>query len=151
MATDKELLSLLKATEGSLKTFVTDEFQSKNAHLLDKYSDQEILEVFKYCLLRPSGKSWSPMWQTMQPIFQAAFSESYLSRQDRFIKVGNYIIHRMPKNADPIIYSFGIGTDVSFDTKAAEIYRTPIFMYDPTPAVIDFMQAYKDNELLKFV
>lgn len=151
MATDKELLSLLKATEKSLKPFVTDEFQQKNAHLLEKYSDQEIHEVFKYCLLRPSGKSWSPMWQAMQLIYQAAFSESYLSHKDRFVQVGNYIIHRLPKNLDPVIYSFGIGTDITFDVKAASMYQTPIFMYDPTPAVIEFMKDFQDNKRLKFV
>lgn len=37
------------------------------------------------------------------------------------------------------VYSFGVGTDVSFDVSIMAKYNCPIFAYDPTPAVSDFV------------
>jgi FkbM family methyltransferase len=148
--TDDQLNRLLREAEKGLKVVVDDAFISENEHLAKKYSEQEILEVFRLCLIKPSGGSWSPMWQTMLLLFQSAFSESYTSAPERFARLGNYLIHRVPEGANPIVYSFGIGSDISFDKAAADMFDTPVYMYDPTPGVATFMEGHKDDPRLNF-
>lgn len=148
--TDEQLTKLLRDAEISLQKSVDDKFIADNDYLTKKYSDQEILEIFKLCLLKPSGSSWSPVWQALLLLFQSAFSESYTKYPNRFARVGNYLIHRLPHGSSPIVYSFGIGSDISFDKAAADAFGVPIFMYDPTPGVVDFMDTHKDDDRLIF-
>lgn len=148
--TDKQITRLLKHAEGSLKEIVNDDFLRNNDYLRGKYTEQEILEVFRLCLVKPSGKSWAPVWQVLLLLFQSAFSESYTSVPERFIRVGNYLIHRISASAQPVIYSFGIGNDITFDKGAADIFDVPIYMYDPTPGVAVFMEEHKDDKRLIF-
>lgn len=148
--TDEQLTRLLKEAEKSLKDIVDDDFIARNEPLASKYSDQDILEVFRLCLVKPSGGSWSPVWQTLLLLFQSAFSESYTSAPERFARVGNYLIHRLPEGSRPIVYSFGIGSDISFDKAAANMFDMPVFMYDPTPGVVTFMEGHKDDKRLIF-
>jgi FkbM family methyltransferase len=148
--TDEQLTRLLTEAEKCLREVVDDKFIARNEHLTEKYSDQDILDIFKLCLVKPSGGSWSPVWQVLLLLFQAAFSESYTSNPKRFTRVGNYLIHRLPSGSRPIIYSFGIGSDISFDKAAADMFGVPIYMYDPTPGVATFMQRHQDDERLIF-
>ena len=148
--TDEQLTKLLRDAENSLRSAANDEFIADNEYLIKKYSEQEILEVFKLCLLKPSGTSWSPVWQALLLLFQSAFSESYTEYPERFSRVGNYLIHRLPSGCSPVIYSFGIGSDISFDKSAADAFDVPIYMYDPTPGVASFMDAHKDDDRLIF-
>jgi FkbM family methyltransferase len=147
---DGVIVDLLKDAERSLKDIVTDDFLSRNDHLRKKYNDQQILEVFRVCLMRPGGHHWSPVWQVLLLLFQAAFSQSYTSCKQRFTKVGNYLIHRLPPQSKPVIYSFGVGNDITFDTAAAEEFGVPVYMYDPTPAVALFMKEHEDDDRLVF-
>ena len=62
------------------------------------------------------------------------------------MKCGNYIIHKIPKRSKPIIYSFGIGTDISFDLEASKKFKVPIFMYDPTPKVSEYMRKFRNKK-----
>ncbi len=142
--------SLIKKAEESLKIFTDEEFIEKNSHLINKYSEEEILEIFRYCLIKPSGKSWAPITQILLLLFQSAFSKNFKTELHRFIKTGNYLIHKIPENSKPIIYSFGIGTDITFDIAANKKYKVPIFMYDPTPKVSDFMKKFSRNRDLIF-
>ena len=147
---DAQITRLLIDAERSLKTVVDDDFVQRNDHLRKKLSDPQILEVFRLCLMRPGGHHWSPVWQVLLLLFQAAFSESYASCKDRFTKIGNYLIHRLPPGSKPIIYSFGIGNDISFDTAAADEFGVPIYMYDPTPGVALLMREHEGDDRLIF-
>lgn len=147
---DRSVTDVLNAAEASLRGLVNDEFLERNDRLRKRYSDQDVLEVFRFCLMRPGGHHWSPIWQVLLILFQAAFSESYKTAERHFGKVGNYIIHRLPKGSRPIIYSFGIGNDISFDEEAAALFDVPVFMYDPTPAVAGFMADHAGNDRLVF-
>ena len=147
---DRDVTDLLKRAEFSLKSVVDEEFLERNDYLRKRFSDDHILEVFRFCLMRPGGHHWSPVYQVLLLLFQAAFSESYKTSGDHFAKLGNYLIHRVPGASKPVIYSFGVGNDVSFDVEAANLFGVPIFMYDPTPNVALFMKDYEDNERLIF-
>ncbi len=148
---ETDLTSLIKEAEESLKIFVGKTFKEKNSYLLNKYSEEEILEIYKFCLLQPSGKSWAPINQALLLLFQASFSESIKKYSNRFVKMGNYIIHKLPRKNKPIVYSFGIGTDISFDISASNNFDIPIYMYDPTPKVNEYMRNFSNNKKLKFV
>jgi len=147
---DRDVTDLLKRAEFSLKSVVDEEFLERNDYLRKRFSDDHILEVFRFCLMRPGGHHWSPVYQVLLLLFQAAFSESYKTSGDHFAKLGNYLIHRVRGASKPVIYSFGVGNDVSFDVEAANLFGVPIFMYDPTPNVALFMKDYEDNERLIF-
>lgn len=147
---DRDVTDLLKRAEFSLKSVVDEEFLERNDYLRKRFSDDHILEVFRFCLMRPGGHHWSPVYQVLLLLFQAAFSESYKTSGDHFAKLGNYLIHRVRGASKPVIYSFGVGNDVSFDVEAARLFGVPIYMYDPTPNVALFMKDYEDNERLIF-
>jgi FkbM family methyltransferase len=147
---DSQITDLLKDAERSLSSAVDGDFLQRNDHLRKRFSDEEILDVFRLCLMRPKGKHWSPVWQVLLLLFQAAFSDSYTSCSARFTKLGNYLIHRLPAGARPIIYSFGIGNDISFDIAAAEGFGVPIYMYDPTSGVAEFMEEHEADKRLIF-
>ena len=42
--------------------------------------------------------------------------------------------HRLGEN--PVIYSVGVGEDISFDTDMAGIFGAQVFMFDPNPSVV---------------
>lgn len=147
---DRQVSDLLKAAELSLKSVVDEEFLKRNDHLRKRFSDQQILEIFRLCLMRPAGHHWSPVYQVLLLLFQAAFSDSYKTSEAHFAQLGNYLIHRLRGTSRPIIYSFGVGNDVSFDTEAADLFGVPVFMYDPTPNVARFMEEHADDPRLVF-
>ena len=43
-------------------------------------------------------------------------------------------------NHKSIVYSFGVGTDISFDISLIKKYNLSIYAYDPTPRSIDWLQ-----------
>lgn len=53
-------------------------------------------------------------------------------------------------NLDSIIYSFGIGTDASFDSEIINRYQVVVHTFDPTPKSIDWVkkQDFSDNFIL---
>ena len=50
-------------------------------------------------------------------------------------------------NADLIVYSVGVGEDISFDLSVAKLFGSRLFLFDPTPIAVEFMarQALPDN------
>ncbi len=150
VSVDAQTTKLLKDAEQSLREFVDEDFLEANDYLRKRFSDDQILEVFRFCLMRPAGHHWSPVWQVLLLLFQAAFSESYTTCKERFTRVGNYLIHRVPSGCKPVIYSFGVGNDISFDKAAADEFGVPIYMYDPTPGVAELMAEYEGDERFIF-
>ncbi|MFC2104850.1 FkbM family methyltransferase, partial [Bacteroidota bacterium] len=52
-------------------------------------------------------------------------------------------------NSDSIIYSFGVGTDISFDLDLIKKYNVDIHAFDPTPKSIEWVK--KQNITQKFI
>lgn len=77
-------------------------------------------------------------------VFTKKLLETFPEIDERHVQVGNYYLDkRLPLKSDSIIYSIGILTEISFDKAAAEDFGCSLFMYDPTPASIDFMKQYE--------
>ncbi len=53
-------------------------------------------------------------------------------------------------NESSIIYSFGIGEDMSFDNATSMNHNCHIFLFDPTPKSINWMKRQKLNEKFCF-
>ncbi|WP_066632900.1 FkbM family methyltransferase [Labilibacter marinus] len=58
---------------------------------------------------------------------------------------GFYVAHRL-LNPDSIVYSFGVGEDITFDRKMIEEHGCKVFAFDPTPKSINWC---KKQELPK--
>ena len=53
-------------------------------------------------------------------------------------------------NKDSVVYSFGIGKDISFDTKLIRNHGCRIYGFDPTPNSINWIKQQKHSSLFSF-
>lgn len=53
---------------------------------------------------------------------------------------GGFYIHPGPLHSGSVVYSFGIGKDISFDRKVMKKHRCPVFAFDPTPKSIAYIK-----------
>lgn len=58
---------------------------------------------------------------------------------------GGFYIHPDILNADSIVYSFGIGKDISFDKACIKHHQCKVFGFDPTPKSINFVENHVTN------
>ena len=63
---------------------------------------------------------------------------------------GGFYINPTLLNPNSIIYSFGIGKDVSFDKACMKNHKCKIFAFDPTPKSINFISKQNLPELFTF-
>ena len=54
---------------------------------------------------------------------------------------GGWVVCPQALDQNSIVYSFGVGTDVSFDLSLIEQYGVTVFAFDPTPRSIAWVQA----------
>ena len=62
---------------------------------------------------------------------------------------GFYIIPQL-LNESSIVYSFGIGKDISFDMKVMKKHHCKVFGFDPTPVSINWIKEQKIPALFSF-
>ncbi len=53
-------------------------------------------------------------------------------------------------NENSVVYSFGIGKDISFDTTLIRKHRCSVFGFDPTPNSINWIKQQKHSPVFKF-
>ena len=46
-------------------------------------------------------------------------------------------------NENSVVYSFGIGTDISFDASLIDKYKLNVYAFDPTPRSLDWLKTQK--------
>ena len=64
-------------------------------------------------------------------------------------KHAGFFVNTKPLNADSIVYSFGVGEDISFDEKLIQNFGCSIYAFDPTPKTIDYISSKNTSE--KFI
>ena len=63
---------------------------------------------------------------------------------------GGWNILQKSLSPEAIVYSIGIGTDISFDQSVMNQYHCKIFAFDPTPQVIQWLQQQPEMPLFHF-
>lgn len=53
---------------------------------------------------------------------------------------GGFYVHPNVLNSKSIVYSFGIGEDISFDREMIKMHNCQVFGFDPTPKSIDWIK-----------
>lgn len=70
-------------------------------------------------------------------VLNKRYSETFATLKPHHKLYGNYYLDsRRPLDASSVIYSFGIGGEVSFDRAISTAFGCPVYMYDPTPSSI---------------
>lgn len=63
---------------------------------------------------------------------------------------GGFYLANNSINKDSIIYSIGIGEDVSFDLEIIEKYNCKVFAFDPTPKSVNWVNKNVSNNNFNF-
>lgn len=63
---------------------------------------------------------------------------------------GGFYVHPEIINKDSIIYSFGVGKDLSFDLKLLKNHNCNIFAFDPTPNSIQWVSRQTLHKKIQF-
>jgi hypothetical protein len=79
---------------------------------------------------------------------KAALGRDHLIKKDVFISVeklgnqyGGWVVSRslLIYSAQPIVLSFGIGDDITFDLEMIRRYGAHVFAFDPTPKAMQWI------------
>lgn len=63
-------------------------------------------------------------------------------------KFGNYFLVNEEFDENSIVYSFGIGRNITFDRAVVERYGCTVFAFDPTPLAIEFMSSVTNPKIV---
>jgi FkbM family methyltransferase len=63
---------------------------------------------------------------------------------------GGFYINPMLLTSNSIVYSFGIGQDISFDLEVIKHHQCQIFGFDPTPKSIEWIRNQNLHSLFRF-
>ena len=77
------------------------------------------------------------------------FKRLNISKRSIGNNYGGFYIHPNYINSNSIIYSIGIGEDISFDLDIIEKFHCNVYGFDPTPRSVDFVE--KSNAPSKFI
>ena len=68
------------------------------------------------------------------------------------VTIGNYVLNENLINSESIVYSFGVGTSISFEEKISKRFNCKVFCYDPTSLAKNFMDKHEyDKDQIKFI
>lgn len=76
--------------------------------------------------------------------------KSNISKQWYGNSYGGFYVHPDLLNDKSIVYSFGIGKDMSFDLTILKNHRCSVFAFDPTPNSIQWVSRQKPDSNLRF-
>ena len=63
---------------------------------------------------------------------------------------GGFYVHTELIQSDSIVYSFGIGKDITFDSGIMNNHNCKVYGFDPTPKSIEFINSTLANPLFVF-
>jgi FkbM family methyltransferase len=62
---------------------------------------------------------------------------------------GGFFVHTEELNANSIVYSVGIGTDISFDLDIINAFQCDVYGFDPTPKSVHWVKENVKNKKFK--
>lgn len=68
----------------------------------------------------------------------------------RFKMFGNYFLDPAGLNSNSVVYSFGIGRNIKFDTAVVQEVGCRVYAYDPTPFSVAYMATHKYDPRIVF-
>ncbi len=86
-------------------------------------------------------------WRGIDPIFTVSIN---ISKENHGSDYGGWTIEKGTLNTKSIVYAFGVGEDISFDLSIIEKYNCPVFAFDPTPRVQNWLSTQKLPSLFLF-
>jgi FkbM family methyltransferase len=86
--------------------------------------------------------------RTVRRIVNTCLGKDIIPRVDITVKTrrfgsgyGGWIVVHEKLDADSVVYSFGIGEDVSFDTDIIDTFGLTVHAFDPTPKSIEWVKT----------
>ena len=81
------------------------------------------------------------------------FAKKNLDQLDdnKILNLGNYMFNLSKLNKDSIVYSFGVGTSISFEEELARVFKCKVYCYDPTSMAVNYIKNKKyDDDIIHF-
>lgn len=81
------------------------------------------------------------------------FAKKNLDQLDdnKILNLGNYMFNLSKLNKDSIVYSFGVGTSISFEEELARVFKCKVYCYDPTSMAVNYIKNNKyDDDIIHF-
>jgi FkbM family methyltransferase len=97
-----------------------------------------------YLPLRKYLRSY-PQWHFSPPRVQAVRKLSRIGSD-----YGGYFVDLSLIPPDPVVYSLGVGEDISFDLSLIEQYGSIVHAFDPTPKVQGWIESQRLPERFRF-
>jgi FkbM family methyltransferase len=98
-------------------------------------------------------QKFPPLYRQINRIRKLRLHEPTLRRGYRVYgsSYGGWAVPDDYLSAGSVLYSVGVGTDISFDRAVLECYACQLFAFDPTPNAVTFMQESRLPEGLTFL
>lgn len=97
-------------------------------------------------MLRSKAIKYINMLRGLDPIF---FQQVTCSKNHFGSPLGGWTVAIKGINKNSVVYSFGIGTDISFDLDLIKKYSLTINAFDPTPKSLEWLKQQKIPKKLK--
>jgi len=81
------------------------------------------------------------------------FAKKNLDQLDdnKILNLGNYMFNLSKLNKNSIVYSFGVGTSISFEEEVARVFKCKVYCYDPTSMAVNYIKNYQyDDDSIYF-
>ena len=148
------LLCLARAVETSKN--LTDYIRSKDTvyrggkTLRTKIEIQERRRVLQASLLEEFSKNPEAFIKRVRPgdrnfLFDAVVDGQVMMRVGRPSGGGKWVCNPQSLRDHAVVYSFGVGNDVSFDADMAGLFGCQVFLFDPTPSVVKYFPSPKSG------
>jgi FkbM family methyltransferase len=104
-------------------------------------------------LLRTIIQACPPLYRQINRLRKSRLHEPSLSLQHRVLgsTYGGWGIPENYLTAESIVYTVGIGEDISFDLALVENYGCQVFAFDPTPMAVQFISKSTLPDKMTFV
>jgi hypothetical protein len=78
-------------------------------------------------------------------LFDAVVDPQVMIRVGRPGDGGKWVCNLQLLGEHPIVYSFGVGDDISFDTDMAGLFGAQVYMFDPNPIVVKVLPPLQEG------